>query len=65
MRVFTVDAQCQIDAGGGVTNVKAPLKSPGDILRASFQITKNVPKYRLKMLNGRKKGGSICKNLFR
>ena len=50
---------------GGVTNAKAPLEQPGDILRAPFQSAKNVPKYCLIMLNGRKKGGNICRNILR
>ena len=48
----------------GVTNAEEPLEPPGDILRAPFQSAKNIPKYRLKMLNGRKKRESVCKNIF-
>ena len=49
----------------GVTNAEAPLEPPEYNSRAPFQSAKNVPKYGLKMLNGRKKGESICKNSFR
>ena len=47
-----------------VTNDESLLEPPSDILRDPFQSAKNIPKYRLKMLNGRKKGESICKNIF-
>ena len=45
---------------GGITYARARLELPGDILSA-----KNIPKFCLKMLNGRKMSESICKNIFR
>ena len=61
---FTANMWGQINAGG-VTNDKAPLEPPRDILQTPFQSTIFLPKYCLKLLNGRKKGESICKKILR